>query len=199
MNFKNVDKLVFFDFETSGLRSKGTEQYPTQLCFIVTDIHGNVKQTYNKLIRGAKTLSEWVQQNCPHVTLEKLQREGVSIAEAWKNLLKHVSVNTVFIAHNAEFDWGIVNEYAADLLTAEGVKRLQYQRVFCTKEHSTKRCKIPKTGKARFYPGYKWPTLEELSNHLNVKITGPLHDALTDVIVLKDCFIAGQKKPFEWW
>ena len=144
-------------------------------CFVVTDIDGNVKQTYNKLIKGARSLCEWVLVNCPHITLQILDEEGVSVESAWKALLSHAGYATVFVAHNASFDWSIVMEFADKILVPAGKKRLKYQRVFCTKDHSTNRLKLPKKGKARFYSGYKWPTLEELAEKLNVSITGPLH------------------------
>lgn len=197
MNFENYDKFVFFDFETSGLKSKGDLQFPTQLCFIVTEAKsGAVIETYNEILQGATSLSPWVKENCPHVTMEKI-KNGVPIEKAWKALLAHVSSSTVYIAHNAQFDWGIVLEFAESLVVPEGMQRLLHQRVLCTKEQSTNRCKIKKIGKSAFFPGYKWPTLKELSEHLNVEIHGALHDALTDVLVLKDCFYKGLAA--KWW
>ncbi len=161
-NFNNVQHFIFFDFETSGLRSKGFPQVPTQLCFIVTDADGKIVEKFDHLLKGATILSDWVITNCPHVSLTKLETEGMQREKAWKKLLKYVSYSSVYVAHNASFDWGIVLEYAKDLVTKEGYKKLLHQRVFCTKDGSTNKCKIPKQGKSAYYPGWKWPTLQEM-------------------------------------
>ena len=156
-------------------------------------------EIYDKLIVGCNELSPWVMENCPHVTMEKLQKEGVSIRSAWKSLLSHAGPDTVYVAHNLSFDWNIVVKYSKELLVDKGMKLLDLQPRLCTKEISTNLCKLPKTGKSRWFAGsrWKWPTLEELAQKLDVEITGALHDALTDVRVLKACFFAAHERG--WW
>lgn len=54
--------------------------------------------------------------------------------------------------------------------------------------NSTDLCKLPKTGNAAYYPGYKWPTLQELYLFLTGHIPDcELHDAENDVMILKQC------------
>ena len=65
---------------------------------------------------------------------------------------------------------------------------------FCTKVRSTDFCKLPKLGYASKYPGYKWPTLEELYFKLfNEKIEQE-HLADKDVEILLKCFIKGKEQ-----
>ena len=189
---------LFFDFETNGLKAFGYDEHPTQLCFIVTNSTGKIIHTYNELIKGTTRLSPWVIENCPHVSLQALSDNGVSVKEAWTSLLSYAGPNTLFVAHNLSFDWGIVEKYAKQLLVPKGYNLLQLQPRFCTKEMSTDKCKIQRAGKSRVWGGgYKWPTLEELAGKLDVNITGALHDALTDVRVLRSCFWEGRRRL--WW
>ncbi|MDZ7715500.1 MAG: hypothetical protein U5J95_04740 [Balneolaceae bacterium] len=53
----------------------------------------------------------------------------------------------------------------------------------CTKEIGTDICKIPGNY------GYKWPTLEELYNHLFDDKFEESHDALNDAKAVADCFL----------
>ena len=54
-------------------------------------------------------------------------------------------------AFNKRFDFGF--------LEANGFSIPK--KLACPMEVATNICKIPKTGKAKFYPGYKWPNVEE--------------------------------------
>ena len=62
----------------------------------------------------------------------------------------------------------------------------------CTMKLSTNYCKLPKLGPASRFPGYKYPTLKELSNKLNIQSNeSKFHDALYDCHITKECILKG--------
>jgi DNA polymerase-3 subunit epsilon len=85
----------------------------------------------------------------------------------------------VMVSHNMQFDHMVVG---AEIYRCHRQAINKPIRI-CTKERSTVYCKMPKRG-----GGYKWPKLMELHQFLFQKDFENAHDALADVIALKDCF-----------
>ena len=184
--------IVFFDFETNGLRRDGYGEHPTQLSVVVTDEYGAVRHTYSEFVRGATRLSPWVQQNMPKFTLAKLDDVGVPLDDALDQLRVHLGPDSLFVAHNASFDLGVWERHETDSGTK---RRIRGQRHLCTMKAGTDFCALPKTGYAARYAGFKYPKLVELAEALGEPCDpAACHDAAYDTDVLRRCFVAGRKK-----
>ena len=61
-------------------------------------------------------------------------------------------------------------------------------------KNSSDYCKIPKTGYAARYGGFKWPSLSELAARLEIENDNHnFHDALYDCQITKECILKGKQ------
>lgn len=189
--------IMFFDTETTGLpknwRAPMTDldNWPRviQLAFLACDDTGKDLHNGNFLIKpdGWNIPQEefWIKNG---FTTEGNQRDGIPIADALKPFVSNLQECEYLVSHNMDFDYNVVGSEMLRL----GLKSEKKPTRICTKEASTDWCKIPFAGR-RQYPGagpqrYKWPKLSELHQKLFNRGFEGAHDAMADVIALKDCF-----------
>ena len=173
---------LFFDVETNGIgefrKEKGELQTLTQLAFIKTDQDGNVIKTYQSLVKGATAV-----RDIPQVkfTVEQLERDGISREEVVKEFIESIDPTTILIAHNAEFDIGIMD------FTAKSVGlELPNNIVVCTMMNSINICK---TVWLPWKNDWKYPKLLDLANKMGIEFDEQkAHDALYDVDITRRCF-----------
>ena len=186
-------KYLVLDTETNGI---GTFNPPTQRAVQVSWIREDGTE-HDYLLKGVKKISTQPSYPCKHITVEKLDKEGVTFAEAWSHLRKDIKEVDVIVIHNAQFDMGILYREMRiaklpNLKTEWNL--LRSKKVCCTMNKSENYCALPKNGSASRYSGYKWPRLEELykklfNNNLDDSLT--LHNSLDDCRVLKMCYEEG--------
>ena len=178
-------KYLIIDFETNGrpcdrVFPKGG--YPTQVSVESFDpITGEISHLYDTFIRGALSLSPWVQNNTS-VTLEKLKdapapcEVSEALAELWQE-------GDVVVAHNVGFDLGQVLPQIAGpthpLLNAPAVDTMREH--WATKAFN------------------KLPRLKELCAHLEVQFEDSCaHDAIYDAQALAKCMKAAHERGLTW-
>ena len=176
---------LFFDTETDGIPAG--HFYEQRLVQIAWECEGRAT---SHLIKGVTRISPQV----PHSwTVELCHDQGTEFASTFNAFMQDLRECRLVVAHNLEFDAGVLRYELqqrggrfADAI--EEFTSLITQKGYCTMRNTTELCKIPKTGAAARYPGYKYPRLEELYRHLMGSTpTVTLHDAANDVSVLKVC------------
>lgn len=183
--------ILFFDTETTGLpknwRAPMTDldNWPRiiQLAWMRTDEEGNVLNSEKHLVKpdGWTVPKEkfWVENG---YSTEKCEDEGKSLAGIIDRFLCDVihPDTAVLASHNMAFDRNVLG---AEMIRYDFKLTKSLNRM-CTKEIGTNLCQLPSPG--RF--GFKWPTLSELHQFLFNKGFEGAHDAMADVIALKDYF-----------
>lgn len=214
-----------FDFETNGLNSGGKENgykplpeeelplpwpnYPTQLAARVVDDTGKVYETYQTLIRGATRLAPWVVENCTHLTLKKLERQGVEFSEALTALSKLIETYTeeeeedtasggtgskiMLVAHNIKYDWEQV------LLPTTRQLGLSDHPAFLHLQSLPRGCTCINQHRMNDRSAYYWhkvqdtrgPRLAKLCESLGIEFEeDAAHDAQYDVLKTSECLVA---------
>tara|TARA_B100001287_G_scaffold253392_1_gene236076 strand:+ start:446 stop:1120 length:675 start_codon:yes stop_codon:yes gene_type:complete len=185
---------LVFDFETTGFKSKLNENqpipenFPTQFaCQLVTPL-GNVIESYDTLIKGAVQLSQWSTKNCPHISIERCNNDGITIKDLLSNILNIIGdYNCTLVAHNIEYDWDrvlVAQAFAAGIQNSDEFRQLcKYDRL-CTMVHETN----------RFWScnHNKWcgPSLAKLALKNNIFFDSTqAHDAMYDVNITRQCLV----------
>lgn len=183
-----MNEILIFDTETNGIgnfRPTPTQDL-IQLGFIANE---NIEKSF--IIKNTSIINPEV----PHdITLE-MCNNGTEPHEAIEVMIEYLKKSKVLIAHNLEFDIGIIR-YALkknkefDLLKSFN-EEISKKKLICTMKSSVDYCKIlgnKKNPKDKDW--YKWPKLEELYLKLFKEMPNEkLHDALEDCRVLKKCVI----------
>jgi DNA polymerase III alpha subunit (gram-positive type) len=179
---------LFFDTETTGLPKNynapvtDVDNFPRiiQLAWMLCDENGNEKERWCSLIKpnGWIVPNEkfWIDNG---YSQEKSIAEGTEIENALSHFLHIMNDAKYLIAHNMIFDEKIVGAE----FVRQGIKSEKRLVKICTKETTTNFCKLPS---AR--GGYKWAKLSELHQKLFNKDFEGAHNAMNDVIALRDCF-----------
>ena len=178
-------KYIIIDFETNGkpcdmVLPKGG--YPTQVSVEGFDpLTGEVTHLYDSFVRGARSLSEWVQKHTP-VTLEKL-KEAPQPCEVSQALADLWEEGDVVVAHNAGFDLGRV----LPLIAAPTHPLLNAPVIDTMRERWASQA----IGKQ--------PSLGELCAHLGVPFDeSSHHDATYDTQALAKCMQAARERGLTW-
>ncbi len=181
--------FLFFDCETNGLPKNYSASYTdldnwprvTQLAWAVADKDGSVISQEAHIIQpaGWEILKTKFFIENGHSTERSIEL-GVPIDNVLEMFMTDTYVSHTLIAHNLNFDIKIV---ASEIIRSGRTPKSGMNKI-CTMLSTTNYCKIPKaTGR-----GYKWPKLIELHRILfNTDFDGA-HDALADVLAMKDCF-----------
>jgi len=186
-----MSRSLILDTETNGIGTfRPARQRIVQWSWITAD--GEERDYF---IKGADEISPTV----PHdITIEKLEAEGLSFADAYAIFVDDLRNCDRIVAHNALFDMGIIrNEMKLNGLSEQERDHLRQFPLYCTMSNSTKYCAIPMPSRR---PGarskaLKWPRLEELHMKLfDEAPVGTLHDSLWDCRILKKCLEKGQEK-----
>lgn len=123
-----------------------------------------------------------------------LKQWGDSPTFAAKVLMKWAERSKLFVAHNEQFDYKIIQCF----LHRAGFNPDFYSgaQKYCTMMTSTNLCKIPSPSGR----GYKWPKLPEAYQHFFGKTFDNAHNALADVNPCADIFWhhidIGHAKPY---
>ncbi len=180
-------KICLFDCETTGLPKNwkapmtDLNNWPRviQLAWMVCDEAGNEVSRNKHLVfpNGWTMPTEkfWIENG---FTQENSVINGKPIEYVLNLFVMDLNRCSVMASHNLSFDYNVVG---AEMIRG-GFKVKSKLQKFCTKEAGTDLCKLPGNY------GYKWPKLSELHKCLFDKDFEGAHDALSDVLALKDCF-----------
>ena len=178
---------LFVDIETNAVGSfRPPTQYPMQIACIVADDTGDeVIERRSTLVSGATKINKEFQNI---FTLEKVNKEGIVPEEAVEMVLRDIDPEkTMIIAHNLDFDLGILLNHA----NAEQKKKLRRMSTYDTMKMGTPMCKLPNSSG---YSKYKYPKLEELASHFGVSTKDKqLHNAEVDTEIMRKCFVKMRK------
>ena len=183
-----------FDVETNGI---GTFRPPTQKVMQLAYGAWNPGETLQPkrvYIRGAAEVApKAFELHGIHPSV--CEEKGVDIRDAVREMLAEMRGCTVLTGHNVEFDIGCIlnhlQEVGANELYDEMFDAVMNTTTVCTMRLGTDICKLPKTGAAARFPGFKFPTLGELHTHLFGSLPEiNLHDAGADCKVTAKCFDA---------
>lgn len=181
---------LFFDCETTGVPKdykasyEDVDNWPrvTQLAWMLCNDDGSILSKYQTLIKP----DGWVVPNEQffidnNMSTERCEAEGNPIGLVLALLMNDKMQTDFLVAHNLNFDHRVVwAEFCrAGIPPRSGLTKI------CTMMKSTKFCNLPNP---KGYGAPKWPKLVELHKVLFKKDFDGAHDALADVIALKDCF-----------
>ena len=180
-------KLLYLDVETNGI---GKFRPATQRMMQISWIYEN--NEYNYFINDVESVSPDV----PHdISTSFCKERGEDFDNVYNIFHGHLENCDKVIAHNAEFDLGIISH---ELKVRKHDKYKKYNKilkdllesddVICTMKNTTELCKIKFNNGSK---GYKYPKLDELYTFLtgeNCEEFGQLHDSLVDCKLLKACY-----------
>ena len=180
---------LILDTETNGIGTfRPARQRLVQFSWILYNEKNNKIVEHNYFINGVKEISDHV----PHsITVEYLNKNGISFNEAYNKFKKDIEVADVIVAHNYMFDIGIIrNEMKLNNITENEREYIKYKKSLCTMKSLTSYCNIlMKKKDGSFSKHIKWPSLCELYQKLFNKLPEEqLHDSLDDCRVLLKCF-----------
>jgi|TARA_B110000046_G_scaffold182183_1_gene215661 DNA polymerase III epsilon subunit-like protein len=212
---------IVIDFETNGIGVDKKNKYkpyppdqmplprpnyPVELAFTVINADGIVVQSESSIIiRGATRLDPFVLENCPHLSVERCDAEGIDFMQAME-ILANAAKGCTIVAHNMQYDWHdvIVCTMAERKRLDDVIPKVGGSAPKCCFEHfgylDLQKCPrfctcvnaITKKDKSAYY--YKrigrWigPSLQNLALKYNVSYdTSQAHMASYDVSVTLDC------------
>ena len=180
---------LIFDFETTGWNDGADPiNFPTEFaCQLVTE-KGTIVDQFETLVKGAGALSEWSKNNCPHVTIDKCNTEGIEIDELLKKILEVIGgLECVLVAHNLEYDWDKVLTQIVILKGLHGSPEYQYLKK-CERMCTMINCPSAYYNTNRG----KWcgPSLANLADSYKIPFDNKkAHNAMYDVKVTRKCLV----------
>ena len=199
-------KVIVFDTETTGLPASynspltDLSKWPhiVQLSFIVFDtLNKEVLEYTDHIIKLHRDILITPESVAIHkITMEKSQRDGISIKVALLEFTNACKDVDLIIGHNIQFDKNIITvEFQRNSMKNCLYKEGRPLNEFCTMKQTVELCKLPFVNKKNTNMShYKWPTLTELHYHLfNAKPTGT-HNAIADVMICLRCYVYLQHK-----
>ena len=181
---------LVLDTETSGLY----EPHVVQLAYIVFTDDGTEVTRYNKILKllpGKRIDPRAVEVH--KITMSRVQRDGVQPVKELNDFVRVcadcITSGGKVIAHNAQFDVRAINITLSAWEPAPTL--MDGASIFCTMKAT--KMYSPLTDRAGRRKAFK---NEELHVHLFGKEPdlGPLHDALTDILVTKANFLECAKR-----
>lgn len=180
--------LLFFDTETSDEVQKGLPPWAegnariVQLAALLCNDDGGDENIFAAIIKpdGWRIIPKF--ETYHGITNERAEAVGIPIKTALSAFRWFARPAKRFVAHSANFDRDRVNGE----LHRAGVDSFEVQAkdCFCTMLGMMDVCKIPlqrKWGDQKF----KWPSLEEATQHAFGESVEGAHNALKDVIACK--------------
>jgi DNA polymerase III epsilon subunit-like protein len=183
---------LIYDTETTGLpinygaHVHEVDNWPrlVQLAFVVVNDEWEMLTSHNYIVKpkGFEIPDEAAKIH--GITQELAEEEGVNILFPLRELAMCQEICDVQVGHNVNFDRKVLGaeyirndmegayDYAKDLLPR-----------ICTMFKSTKLC-----GLKNSRGGAKWPTLQELHNHLFDEDFDDAHNAGSDVMATLACY-----------
>lgn len=192
--------ILFFDCETTGLPlnwkapMKDLNNWPRviQLAWMLTDINGIELDQGKYLIKPMgweMPLQQfWIDNG---FSQERSLNHGYPIADVLDLFIKDIDDSKYLVSHNMSFDYNVVG---AEMLRLQK-KATGRPLKICTKEAGVDICKI-KFPNGKDNNQFKWPKLEELHQFLFKTGFDGAHDAMADVVALKNCFFEMVRRNF---
>lgn len=180
---------LVFDTETTGLPRKhkapvsDVENWPrmVQLAWQQYDFAGTLIGEGNAIIRPEGYSIPWQVARIHGITHARALAEGKDLKEVLTAFSGAVAQAKLVIAHNIDFDLGIVGAEFYRTAVPHGL--MEKHRV-CTMRSSTAYCKFP----GGRYAKYKFPSLTALHQKLFEVAFADAHNALADVRACARCF-----------
>lgn len=183
----NNTNICFFDTETTGFIKKGELCQPgqarcVQLAGLLTDKDGNELGRVCEIIKPEGFIIPDRVAEIHGITTARAQAEGKDRIEVLSKFQSLFENSCLVVAHNFDFDRQImeIEEAYSDGKFDWTGRPASY----CTMKATTNICKIPS---AR--GGYKWPKLMEVYKHFFGKEFENAHDALADMLAMRDVFM----------
>lgn len=197
---KHLDKILFFDAETSGLLDDFDDMnkedfefhFPkiVQLGWVIYDIDGNLIKEEEYIVKPNGYEIPIESTYIHGISTNYASNFGISLYSAIKKFYEDVLECDLTVAHNFEFDQKIIGYY----LSRNGFDNiLGYVPNICTMISTTEFCKIPFADLLEEnwnIQNYKYPSLEELYTKLFQRKArlGKFHGALEDSKITAKCF-----------
>jgi DNA polymerase III epsilon subunit-like protein len=194
--YEGRDHFLFLDFETSGLPKQwdrphdDTDNWPhvVQAAWVFgvdessNDLGGwdAIREEVSMILQPDDFEFDSKATSVHGISKEKMKTEGVDRKLLFERLAGLINSAKYIIAHNTDFDISVLK---CELKRHDIEAPLWWdKKVICTMKSTTEYCGI------RNEHGLKWPTLEELHNHVFNESFSGAHDALEDVKALYRCF-----------
>jgi len=169
---------LYIDTETDGI---GNFHPPSQRLVQCAWIYKN--RCNDHLVNDIKEINPSV----PHtITIDQCKSDGMNFTDLWTLLSKDINETTCIVAHNLEFDIGIllyelkVRKMSEEYKTFKAKLKVMKtpENLYCTMRESVD-----------LFPKRKFPKLIELYKYYNDNDEPPYkpHDALMDCFILRDC------------
>jgi DNA polymerase III epsilon subunit-like protein len=213
-----MNKVFVFDLETTGLPPKDKfgkrlqlerdtfHLFPraVQLCALLYNMENKTIETCVEDIVAVTDDVEISEEavNIHHITKDMTKEKGIQINILLKKFFELITLADVIIAHNISFDADVIKTELYFLYQENPRLLKKYLDIvdkkiieegYCTKENTTKLCKLPFPNR-KSSTAFKWPKLVELHQHLFGYIPDGLHDAKTDCLVCLKCYLKLIKK-----
>lgn len=180
-----MDLSLVLDTETTGFKKKGAliqdgQGRICQIALIACDRSGRTVNKFSTLIKpdGWK-VSQYNIDNCG-ITQDDCEKYGMTIAGALYVMSKFVEMSNLLIAHNSEFDQGMIDIELA-YHNSSNARQMNFNKPWhCTMKTNT------------HISGGKWPKLNEALKHYCARelTEGEAHDALFDAQACKEIYFA---------
>lgn len=192
-NQKNLNLLLFFDTETTGLPknwkapASDVNNWPRliQFAWQLYDVNGNLLESNSSIIKPDNFVIPKESSNIHGITTERAYVEGENLNQVLDKFKRNLDKANLIIAHNMSFDEKVLG---AEFYRLHNYNPLTKIEKLCTMQLSTNICKIDGTY------GYKWPKLEELHYFLFKKGFDNAHDAEADIQATADCYFELKKR-----
>lgn len=174
--------FIVVDIETNAIGTfRPPTQTPIQIAWEKLNQYGEVLDKACCFIKGVEHINEKYQ---PLFTVEQVNSEGVAMEIVMTYFVSLIEPNTVLVAHNADFDVGLLERCA---INEHQRNQIRGCKKFCTLTASTIFCKLFNPWKPN---SYKYPKLSELAAKCEIPFDqSKLHDAQYDVELCRACFL----------
>jgi DNA polymerase-3 subunit epsilon len=184
---------LFFDTETTGFPCSPTSDYRNwprmvQLGWLLTDEKGQVIVKNRFLIQPRGFTIPKRATEIHGITTQQARNEGILPEDALHRFLMDVTYAKVLIAHNVDYDYGVLR---SELLRHNIPDFLRSYQKFCTMKAQSivNLCRI-----LRGDDRSKWPRLSELYYLLFDAHHEGAHDALEDAWACAQCYFELKKR-----
>lgn len=195
---ENAKTFLFLDTETTGFKKSGNlvqdgQARVCQIAMILTDINAKPLAKFSALIKPEGwEVSQYNIDTCK-ITQEECEQYGLNQVSVMACYNRLASMADVIVAHNADFDSGMMDieqaylqKYQNRLLMENRLTTLLLpieKPWYCTMKNNT------------HISGGKWPKLEHALRHFcNREIGTKAHDAMVDTQACMEVFFASEMR-----
>jgi len=187
---RSLSKLAFIDCETTGLPTtryfsvEDVSGWPrlVQMAWAIFDISGRPLENRCHIIRPVGFIIPRDATLIHGISHARAVRSGEDLERILTDFLRTIEQpGTTLVAHNLNFDLGVIG---GELVRTGLPLNFFDLPGICTMKETTDLCRLPRP----WGYGFKWPTLEELHEHLFGGSYNAPHDAGHDVEACAKCF-----------